>query len=241
MNWKTKLPIAGLTLAASVAGSAEQGNAEANYDPPVRIDLNFIFHIDEDLVEQDVFVERSPGSGKVYRPGKGERDLSLQLYAPDVAVPHTPFETDNVGPWSKGKALGISLGRWFSARGKGSYTCQDGEGHLEVGFSSLVPSATYTMWHDFYAWPPTEPFIGTYDLPIGARDGSQSVFHTDERGNAEVVRRFKPCLQLSGEHLAAELAIAWHSDGRTHGPLPGEFSTATHVHMYAGLPKRSGI
>lgn len=97
------------------------------------------------------------------------------------------------------------------------------------------------MWHYFIAWPPTDPFIGTYDLPVGARDGSESVFQADGQGQAVVKRTFKPCLQLTGEHLAAGLAIAWHSDGKTYGPLPGKFSTKSHVHMYTDLPKRSGI
>ncbi|MGI9434018.1 MAG: hypothetical protein ACR2Q4_04175, partial [Geminicoccaceae bacterium] len=99
----------------------------------------------------------------------------------------------------------------------------------------------YTMWHDFMAWPPTEPFNGTYDLPLGARDGSENAFVTDADGHAVFERSFKPCLQLSGEHLMADLAIAYHSDGNTYGPMPGEFATKSHVHMYLGLPKRQGI
>ena len=218
-------------LAAAVAG----------YDAPVSFDLNFIFHIDEDLVEQDVFVEREPGSDLVYRPSKNERDLSQPLYASAAPVEHQPFDPDAMGPWQKGKALGLTLGDWFAAEGKGSYTCQDGKAHVLVRFKRLVPNGVYTMWHDFMAWPPTEPFTGTYDLPIGARDGSESVFRADAEGHAVVERRFRPCLQLSGEHLMSDLAIAYHSDGETHGPVPGEFGNKTHVHMYLALPKRSGI
>ncbi len=43
------------------------------------------------------------------------------------------------------------------------------------------------------------------------------------------------------ELLAARLAIAWHSDGKTYGALPGKFSPHSHVQLYVGLPKRSGI
>ena len=132
-------------------------------------------------------------------------------------------------------------GRFPEAQGEGRYRCEDGAGELRVEFAKLVPNGVYTMWHAFMAWPPTEPFIGTYDLPIGARDGSASVFVADARGNATLVRRFKPCLQLTGEHLAAELAVGWHSDRETSGPLPGEFATKSHIHMYTGLPKRSGL
>ncbi len=228
-------------IAATAGGATAAAAAAKTYDAPVSIDLSFLFHIDEELPEQDVFVERVPGSGLVYRPTAATRDMNLPLYATAEPVEHTPFEPDNLGPWKKGKALGVTLGQWFAAKGKGKYTCTNGQGHLRVDFTDLVPNGTYTMWHDFFAWPPTEPFTGTYDLPLGARDGSESVFKTDAKGHAVVERSFKPCLQLTGEHLMAELAIAWHSDGKTYGHLPGPFASNTHVHMYTGLPKRAGI
>ncbi len=240
---KTTQRIAILAAAAAfgTAISAAHAVDATKYDAPVEFDLTFVFHIDEDLAEQDIFVERVPGSGLVYRPTKAERDMSLPLYATAVPIPHQPFEEDALGPYEKGKPLGITLGQWFDAKGAGKYRCENGQGHLEVAFNKLVPNGVYTMWHAFMAWPPTEPFIGTYDLPIGSRDGAQSVFTADAAGNATVERSFQPCLQLTGEHLAAELAIAWHSDGRTYGPLPGEFSTKSHVQLFVGLPKRSGI
>ena len=239
MSLKSKLLATAVAFGFGV--SASQALAVGEYDAPVSFDLTFNFHIDDELAEQDIFVEKVPGSGQVYRPTVGERDLSLPLYTTAQPVEHTPFEPDNLGPWPKGKPLGITLGEWLGASGKGTYTCSDGVGTLDVTFTKLVPDGVYTVWHAFMAWPPTEPFIGTYDLPVGARDGSQSVFTANAEGNAEVQRTFKPCLQLTGEHLAAELAIVYHSDGKTYGPLPGEFARDSHVHMYVGLPKRSGI
>lgn len=242
MTTKRNLIAGALTVVLSVLlGVSQVESASKPYDSPVQLDLSFIFHIDEDLAEQDVFVERKPGSGLVYRPTKADRDMSLPLYTPAKPVEHQPFDPEATGPWPKGRALGITLGEWFAATGRGSYSCNDGQGWIRVEFERLVPNAVYTMWHDFMAWPPTEPFNGTYDLPIGARDGSESVFHSNDKGNAIVERQFKPCLQLSGEHLMADLAIAWHSDGKTYGAIPGEFSTGTHVHMYLALPKRTGI
>ena len=84
-------------------------------------------------------------------------------------------------------------------------------------------------------------FIGTYDLPFGARDGSENAFVAASDGSATFNRTISPCLQLTGEHLAADLGLAWHSDGKTYGPLPGEFSTVTHVQMYVALPERTGL
>ncbi|MEM7489861.1 MAG: hypothetical protein AAF390_12150 [Pseudomonadota bacterium] len=226
---------------AAVEGDAPSTVAAETGDAPEAMTLAFLFHIDEGLAEQDVFYERVPGSGEVFRPTGATRDMDAALYAPAEAVPHTPLQTENVGPWARGKALGITLGEWFAARGEGEYTCVDGTGHVDIRFTGLVPDGLYTMWHDFAIWPPTEPFIGFYDTPFGARDGSENAFTADAEGNAHFVRTITPCLQLSGEQLISELAIAWHSDGKTYGYTPGEFSTDTHVHLYVPLPTRAGL
>ncbi|MGI9383272.1 MAG: hypothetical protein ACR2PO_08960 [Methyloligellaceae bacterium] len=237
----TTAVLSAAVAAFAFAAGPSQAAETATYDTPVKLDLNFIFHIDQDMAEQDVFVERKPGSGQIYRPTKGVRDMSLPLFAPASPVKHTPFQPDNVGPWKKGRALNVTLGQWFAGKGRGSYTCKDGRGRLKVTFDNLLANGVYTMWHYFLAWPPTKPFIGSYDLPMGNRDGTESVFRTDAKGHAVVERDFKPCLQMTGEHLMSGLAIAWHSDGKTYGPMPGEFSTRSHVHMYVDLPKRSGL
>ena len=44
----------------------------------------------------------------------------------------------------------------------------------------------YTIWHAFIALPPPEPFTGTLDLPLGARDGSESQFRAPADGMAQV-------------------------------------------------------
>ncbi len=203
--------------------------------------LSFVFHIDEGFAEQDVFFEKDVGSGLIWRPTKATRNMNAPLYAPAKPVPHNFLDTSDTGPYPIGKSLGLTLGQWFAAKGSGRYTCTNGSGQLSLNFENLVPDGLYTLWHDFFAWPPTDPFIGTYDLPLGARDGSENSFVADAEGKAQLAKTFKPCLQLTGEHLLADLAIAWHSDQRTYGPLPGEFSTNTHVQLYVTLPKRSGL
>ena len=227
-------------IAAGLAVAAAQVNQPA-YDPPVELDITFVFHIDDNLPEQDVFVERGRGSNEVFRPTRGDRDLNQPLYASATPLKHQPFDADAVGPWPKGRPLGLTLREWLRAKGAGRYSCRAGEGHLAVDFTGLVPDGVYTMWHYFVAWPPTEPFIGTYDLPVGSRDGAQSVFTADAKGDARFEQRFKPCLQLTGEHLAAGLAVAWHSDGRTYGVEPGDVATVSHIQLYTGLPQRAGM
>lgn len=221
--------------------AAETTNEDTGYDNPVELSLNFKFHIEDDLPEQDVFIERPANSGNVYRFGKSEKDLSLPLYASKKRIPHNPFGEDANGPYEKGADLGLTLKEWFSAEGSATYSCVNGEGNIKAQFSGLVPDAMYTVWHFFMAMPPTQPFIGTHDLPMGKRDGSQSMFTTDKKGAASYERNFRPCLQLSGEHLDSGLAVAWHSDGKTYGVEPGDFGRVTHIQLYTFLPKRSGL
>ncbi|MEM7498420.1 MAG: hypothetical protein AAF371_10575 [Pseudomonadota bacterium] len=251
MEWDSGVPVGPIAnewrfqqsdaIEAGHGRSGKAAVAAAAYDAPEAMTLSFIFHIDDHFAEQDVFYERAPGSGEVFRPTAATRDMDAPLYAPAVEVPHNFLDTSDVGPYPAGRPLGITVGEWFAAEGRGTYTCENGVGTVDLRFENLVPHGVYTVWHDFMVWPPTDPFIGTYDLPFGARDGSENVFVADDDGSARFERSVKPCLQLSGEHLAANLAIAWHSDGATYGPLPGEFSTVTHVQLYVALPARAGL
>lgn len=69
------------------------------------------------------------------------------------------------------------------------------------------------------------------NLPLGARDGSQATFKSDEMGRAEYKVSFSPCLQFSGAQFNTLLAIAWHSDNKTYGASPGPLSTVSHVQL----------
>jgi hypothetical protein len=210
---------------------------------PTPIALTFMDHLEAGLIEQDVFVEKPGNAGRVYRvlPAEKVEYLAAPIFATAAPVAHDPFSADAAGAYPKGRALHMTLGQWLGASGSASYTCEGGNGTVKATFAGLVPEATYTMWHFFMPTPPTEPFTGTLDLPVGARDGSQSVFHTNVHGAARFEASFTPCLQLSDEQLAGGLAIAWHSDGTTYGPLPGDFGTASHVQLFAMLPQEDAV
>ena len=231
-----------LTAAAALAlfGGATQAG-EAKYDTPVNIDFVFIYHIDADMPEQDAFVVREPGSNEMWRATKGDQDLSQPIYASYDPVPHDPMNPEAAGPYPKGPELPLTLGEWFGATGAGTYSCVDGTAEIDVSFTGLVPDGVYTMWHWFNADPPTEPFKAGFDIPVGSRDGSGSVFIADAEGNVRFERTMKPCLQLTGEHLMAGLAAAWHSDGQTYGVHPGGMGKNAHVPLFLVLPKRAGI
>ena len=210
-------------------------------DDMVSLQLAFMTHLDMELPEQDVFIEREAGSGKVFRVTTGDHNMNAPLYKSAREIPHNPFSAEAIGPYEKGEPIGMTLGEWLKQTGTGSYTCEAGVGALDLNFTNLVPDGVYTMWHAFMAMPPPEPFTGTLDLPLGARDGSESEFVADANGNAQFKHTFQPCLQMSDTWTTSMLAVAYHSDGKTYGGSPGAFGYNSHVPLFLMLPKRKGI
>ncbi len=207
----------------------------------VSLELAFRTHLDADLPEQDVYIVREGDSCHVYRVTKGDHNMQAPLYKTSVRVPHNPFDAEAIGPHPKGEPLGITLGEWLQHQGSGKYRCEDGIGTIELRFAGLVPNGVYSMWHFFVALPPPVPFTGILDLPLGARDGTESVFTADENGMASFEHRFTPCLQMSDIWTTSGLALAYHSDGKTYGGSPGDFGLNAHVPIFVMLPLRQGI
>ncbi len=236
---------AGLLLAAAATSGADHASPShrslAEADTSMSIELAFMTHLDMELPEQDVFIEREVGSGEVWRVTRGDNDMSAPLFKTAVPVKHDPFNPDAVGPHPKGDPLGLTLGQWLRHQGGGTYRCVNGEGSLETWFTGLVPNGVYTMWHAFMAMPPTTPFSGALELPLGARDGSTSMFRADANGEASFMHQFKPCLEMSDVWTTSMLAINYHSDGRTYGGLPGDFGYNAHIPLFLLLPNREGI
>ncbi|MEM8487334.1 MAG: hypothetical protein AAF564_17410 [Bacteroidota bacterium] len=207
----------------------------------VKLEVAFMTHLDMDLPEQDIFIEREAGSEDVYRVTKGDHNMNAELYATAVETPHNPFNPAAIGPHKKGAPLGMTLGEWLAHSGTGTYSCNAGVGTIDLKFTGLVPEGVYTMWHAFMAMPPPVPFTGTLDLPLGARDGSESGFTADKKGRARFQHTFEPCLQMSDTWTTSMLAIAYHSDGKTYGGSPGAFGLNSHVPLFVMLPQREGI
>ncbi|MEN8145596.1 MAG: hypothetical protein ABFS14_11660 [Gemmatimonadota bacterium] len=209
-------------------------------DGTTSVDLAFITHLDADLPEQDVFIERVEGSGEVFRVTKGDHNMGAPLFAAAEMIEHDPANPDAVGPHPKGRSLGMTLGEWLKHQGTGTYTCTDGAGSLDVSFTGLVPNGVYTMWHAFVVMP-HNPKTGILELPLGERDGSDAAFTADADGNASFVRNFKPCLQMSDTWTTAMLALNYHSDGETYGAYAGQFGIYAHIPLFLILPNREGI
>ena len=205
------------------------------------IEIAFITHLDANMPEQDVYIERQPGTSQVYRVTAGDHNMNAPLFATAHEVPHNPFDPSTIGPHPKGAPLNMTLGQWLKHRGTGTYSYENGVGSLSLSFTGLVPNGVYTMWHAFMPATPPEPFTGALEIPLGAADGSESVFTADADGRAEFVHTFRPGLEMSDVWTKAMLAINYHSDGRTYGGSPGEFGLNAHIPLFAMLPERAGI
>ena len=113
------------------------------------VELEFVDHVKAGMIEQDVYVEKSPGEGQVYRIEAEEFDAfkNAPLYATTRVVHHAPFSPQHNGPYPKGRELGMTMAEWLSGTGKATYTCKAGTGTIDSAFTNLVPNGLYTMWH----------------------------------------------------------------------------------------------
>lgn len=202
------------------------------------IELTFVDHLKAGLIEQDVFVQKNEGPKNVFRvlPEEREQYLDHDLYTTKLSHHHNPFDKKLIGPYKRGKSIGITLRDWLKAKGTATCSCEGGWGKVEASFENLMPNAVYTMWHAFMAKDNKQDFIGTFDLPVGLRNGDQSVFKTNDQGYAQLELHFPKCLQLTDTQLMSMLAIAWHSDHQTYGISPGPFGQVSHIQLFAAFP-----
>ncbi|MBT8423407.1 MAG: hypothetical protein KJO67_00410 [Silicimonas sp.] len=203
------------------------------------IELEFVDHIKAEMIEQDVYVDKM-SDGKLYRvTTEDASDFSeFQVFRTAAPVEHAPMDASKIGPYDAGAPLNFTLGEWLSASGTATLECNDGSGVLRAEFQNLVPNGVYTMWN-FFAGQQLAKFH-TYDLPVGAPDGSQSAFTADGKGSAIFEASFEPCLDRTSPQLMAGLAIAYHSDGETHGYEPGPMGNKSHVQLFAVIPPAMG-
>ncbi|MCB0198252.1 MAG: hypothetical protein KDJ65_40295, partial [Anaerolineae bacterium] len=73
------------------------------------------------------------------------------------------------------------------------------------------------------------------DEPCGAADGSENTFVANPQGKARFYLPL-PTLTDSTDDVVKMIALAYHSDGKTYGPSPGDFGLNSHVQLFFGLP-----
>ena len=227
---------------ASAPAAAEQAVAEAPAEPvaeqrPLTVtEFDFINHAQAGMAEQDVFL--ADEDGRVLRP-MAEQALDNTLASRPVfktAAPaeHDPFGLSEapMGPFDQGEPLGFTLGAWMAARGQGTYTTDGESGELELSFENLVPGGVYTIWCATIQMPPD---FAVTDRPCGEADGSTNTFTADADGNGAITIPVS-WLPETTDSATGVIAAAYHSDGKTYGPLPGEFGSVTHVQLMHMLP-----
>ncbi len=207
-------------------------------EPAVKkqLELEFVSHITAELPEQDVFVAKTEGGSDVYRiDGSAIADFKeAPVYAAREAIEHDPFVLgeEPFGPFPKGAFLGFTLEEWLAGTGHGTYTIQEDQAELDITFENLVPHGVYTVWCPIIHLPPDFKII---DEPCGAKDGSENIFVTNAQGKARFHLHLHP-LPDSTDQVLRMVAIAYHSDGKTYGAVPGDFGLNTHVQIFFGLP-----
>ena len=214
---------------------------------------------------QDVFFMLNNSTpDMVYRIERQQAEdpakLALEAYATVNATPHDTYKLtpQALGPFPKGADLEFTLGQWIAAIGTGTYIEQNGNATINLTFRNLVPNGTYSIWSHRVTMPPN---FGYTNSPLGAPDGSQNGFRADAAGNATFSLDFSALpasTNLSFPDYVAMfvtktvpvkanitwtlIAVGYHSDGQTHGPVPGELGKNAHmqlVHLMYHKPART--
>ena len=208
------------------------------------VDLFFTYNAHAGMPEDDVFLPCADEPDMVCRvlPEDAATRPDEQLFGSADMIPHDPANFDAVGPFERGKPLGITVADWFLAGGTARLSCDDpGEGRVRARFENLVPNAVYTMWYAWVAKPMIAGRFSFADNPIGAEDGSESAFRTDDKGNARFEATHVPCFELTNERMWIMLAIAYHSDDAVYGAWVGPAGQVSHVHLWQMLPSREEL
>jgi hypothetical protein len=212
------------TVAACVAAPARVAQVEAITD------------IAMGIPQQDVYVEREDGMlYRVHQDDLTEAILAQTAYATtENTWPDVHELSDNPrGPYPKGEALDFTFGEWIGATGNVEYIkYASGIDGVRIDFQNLRPDSVYTVWC-VLSWPP--PNAAGFELPCGAPDGSQSVFHTDATGNLNAYLLMS-AMPYSTQERASILCFAYHSDGQTHGHVVGNYGQNAHVHLCVDVP-----
>ena len=131
----------------------------------------------------------------------------------------------------------ITLAQWRSVKGQAEARCTPEGTHFRLKLKNLVPHGVYTIWLAGFQAPGLTPdfanLIGVGAL--GLPDGSENSFVASAKGEAEL-----SVLQLAGPYswmivvpgatipaclfdvFEFQLYGAYHADGQTHGPNPGD-------------------
>jgi len=132
----------------------------------------------------------------------------------------------------------VTWGEWTDVEGRAAVKCINQGSHVVAHFSGLIPNGQYTCWIVAFDAP---GFTGTSLAnaftfgPLGTQDGAENGFVASADGEGQIsgilppgpmtiihTRDFDGCLT---DEFEFHVAIAYHGDGQTHGPMPGPVCT----------------
>ena len=242
-------------LATSSSASDLPARSQATSSPwEVDVVLRSSIYLPTPRPIQDVFFMLNNSTpDMVYRIERQQAEeptnLALTAYATVNATPHDTYKVtaNALGPFPKGADLGFTLEQWLAAIGTGTYVERDGNATINLTFRDLVPNGTYSIWRHQVTMPPNYSYVYS---PLGAPDGSQNAFQADAAGNATFRLDFAALpasTNLSFPDYVAMyvtrkvpvtanvtwtlIPVIYHSDGQTHGAVPGELGKDAHVQL----------
>lgn len=248
------LLIAAATLTSILAADLSAAQSVSSKPWVVNVTLLSSIYLPTPRPVADIYFElNNTMPDLVYRiesdQAKDPINLGKMAYATTNATRHDVYKLmpNALGPFPKGKALGFTLEQWLSAAGTGTYIEENDNAVLNLTFHNLVPNGTYSIWSHRVTMPPDYNYSFT---PVGASDGSQNVFRADADGNGMLslmLKALPPSTNITYKDYVAMyvtkqvpistritwtlITVAYHSDGKTHGPTPGELGKTTHMQM----------
>jgi hypothetical protein len=267
MYFRNFILLVAVILIATTASASDPPASSPAMSSPWEVDvvLKSCIYLPTPRPIQDVFFMLNNSTpDMVYRIERSQAEepanLALEAYATVNATPHDTYKltANALGPFPKGSDLGFTLGQWIAAIGTGTYVERDGNATINLTFRNLVPDGTYSIWSHRVTMPPN--YRDTLS-PLGAPDGSQNAFQADAAGNATfsldfaalpastnlsfpdyVAMYVTKTAPVAGNITWTLIAVVYHSDGQTHGPVPGEFGKDAHmqlVHLMYPKPART--
>lgn len=125
-----------------------------------------------------------------------------------------------------GSQLKVTLGQWEKAAGTVTFTCEHKKETADSALTGLIPSALYSVFVVHLRISGAARFT-----PWGDAAGTDNSFTASATGTAQPSNTVRGCL---GPNSAA--VVVWHSDGKTHGSIPGTIGQNWHNSVIAPLP-----
>ncbi len=158
------------------------------------------------------------------------------------------FNARGCGPVLAPDGHQLTLGEFKAVEGRATVKCINMGTHTVVHFSGLIPNGVYTVWLFIFAnGNPPIPFTAFGALGNSSpADPIDNAFIASEAGQGQLVRtNAEGVLSANGGSVAgcwlgtypeAHVALVYHINGLTNGPVPGPTNTWVAQEFFRFLP-----